>query len=44
MFPDVRKVMVAIHYGPSLSQTFSLVEFLHSPVPPDTSQPQAAGP
>ena len=38
MFPDVRKVMVAIHYGPGFTQTFSLVEFLHSPIPPDTGQ------
>jgi type II secretion system protein I len=38
MFPDVRKVMVAIHYGPGFTQTFSLVEFLHSPIPPDTAQ------
>jgi general secretion pathway protein I len=37
-FPDIRKVMVAVHYGPKYSQTFSLVEFLHSPVPLDTSQ------
>ncbi|MGD1028448.1 type IV pilus modification PilV family protein [Candidatus Binatus soli] len=44
MFPDVRKVMVAIHYGPGLSQTFSLVEFLHSPIPPDTTQGQAVTP
>ena len=40
MFPDVRKVMVAIHYGPGFTQTFSLVEFLHSPIPPDTGQGQ----
>ena len=38
MFPDIRKVMVAIHYGPGFTQTFSLVEFLHSPIPPDTGQ------
>ena len=38
MFSDVRKVMVAIHYGPGFTQTFSLVEFLHSPIPPDTGQ------
>ena len=35
MFPDVRKVKVVIRYGPTLSQSFALVEFLHSPVPPD---------
>jgi len=39
MFPDVRKVMVSIYYGPGLSQTFQLAEFLHSPIPPDTTQP-----
>jgi general secretion pathway protein I len=38
LFPDVRKVQVAVHYGPGLSQTFALVEFLHSPIPPDTSE------
>ncbi len=41
-FPDVRKVQVVIHYGPTLGQSFALVEFLHSPIPPDPSQlPQA---
>jgi general secretion pathway protein I len=35
MFPDVRKVKVVIRYGPTLSQSFALVEYLHSPVPPD---------
>jgi type II secretory pathway pseudopilin PulG len=40
VFPDIRKVMVAIHYGPGFTQTFSLVEFLHSPIPPDTGQGQ----
>ena len=33
MFPDVRKVNVTVLYGPSLSRSFSLTEFLHSPVP-----------
>jgi len=37
-FPDIRKVMVAIHYGPKFTQTFSVVEFLHSPIPPSTTQ------
>ena len=46
MFPDVRKVTILIAYGPGLRQHFELVEFLHSPVPPDPSllqpnQPQA---
>ena len=34
-FPDVREVKVFVQYGPRFNQTFSLVEFLHSPVPPD---------
>jgi general secretion pathway protein I len=46
MFPDVRKVEILIKYGPSLSQNFSLVEFMHSPIPPETTQlvPQGAKP
>ena len=45
MFPDVRKVKVLIRYGPTLSQSFSLVEFVHSPIPPDTNGlPQGATP
>ena len=34
-FPDVREVKVLIAYGPSLGNSFTLAEFLHSPVPPD---------
>jgi type II secretion system protein I len=37
-FPDVRKVKVVIRYGPKLTQSFALVEFLHSPIPPDPNQ------
>jgi len=37
MFPDVRKVEVAVRYGPSFAENFQLVEFMHSPVPPDTT-------
>jgi general secretion pathway protein I len=44
MFPDVRKVRVLIQYGPGLSQSFSLVEFVHSPVPLDPSQLQTGTP
>jgi type II secretion system protein I len=44
MFPDVRKVKVVIHYGPKLTQSFSLVEFLHSPIPPDTNEAPGAAP
>ena len=40
MFPDVRKVKVVIRYGPKLTQSFALVEFLHSPIPPDPNQLQ----
>ncbi|MGC1191107.1 MAG: prepilin-type N-terminal cleavage/methylation domain-containing protein, partial [Candidatus Binatus sp.] len=31
-FPDVRVVKVLIRYGPTLSQNFELVEYLHSPI------------
>ena len=41
-FPDVRVVRVLIHYGPTLSQNFALVEYLHSPIPPDPEQLQSA--
>jgi general secretion pathway protein I len=34
-FPDVREVKVLIVYGPNLGNSFTLAEFLHSPVPPD---------
>jgi general secretion pathway protein I len=40
MFPDVRVVKVLIRYGPSLSQNFELIEYLHSPIPPDQQQIQ----
>ena len=33
MFPDVRKVTVIVYYGPKLGRSFSLTEFLHSPMP-----------
>ena len=42
MFPDVRKVQVIVAYGPRLSQSFALVEFMHSPVPIDPNQLQGA--
>jgi hypothetical protein len=44
MFPDVRKVQVLIQYGPGFTQNFSLVEFLHSPVPLDPNQLPGAHP
>jgi general secretion pathway protein I len=34
-FPDVREVKILVRYGPTLGNSFELVEFLHSPVPPD---------
>jgi general secretion pathway protein I len=39
MFPDVRKVQILVRYGPKLSLSFELVEFLHSPIPPETTIP-----
>ena len=41
-FPDVREVRVLIRYGPALTQNFALVEYLHSPIPPDPQQLQSA--
>jgi general secretion pathway protein I len=34
-FPDVREVKILVRYGPNLGGSFALVEFLHSPIPPD---------
>jgi len=39
-FPDVRVVKVLIRYGPTLSQNFPLIEYLHNPIPPDQEQLQ----
>jgi general secretion pathway protein I len=39
-FPDVREVKILVRYGPNLSGSFTLVEFLHSPIPPDPGQIQ----
>ena len=39
-FPDVRVVKVLIRYGPTLSQNFALIEYLHNPIPPDQEQLQ----
>ena len=44
MFPDVRKVKVLIRYGPKLAQNFALVEYMHSPEPPDPTEPQGTRP
>ena len=40
-FPDVRVVKVLIRYGPTLSQNFALIEYLHNPIPPDQEQLQS---
>ena len=39
-FPDVREVKIFVRYGPGLSRSFALVEFLHSPIPPDPNTGQ----
>ncbi len=39
-FPDVREVKIFVRYGPGQSRSFALVEFLHSPVPPDPATGQ----
>ncbi len=36
VFPDVRKVKVRIIFGPRFTRRFELVEYLHSPLPPQT--------
>jgi len=38
LFPDVRKVNVRVAFGPGFKRTFDLVEFMHSPVPPEQIQ------
>ena len=43
-FPDVREVKILIRYGPALKQNFALVEFLHSPIPPDQTNLPGAHP
>jgi general secretion pathway protein I len=32
-FPDLRRVEIQVLYGPRLGRTYSVVEFLHNPVP-----------
>ena len=39
-FPDVREVKILVRYGPGQSRSFALVEFLHSPIPPDPATGQ----
>jgi general secretion pathway protein I len=43
-FVDVREVKVLIRYGPALKQNFALVEFLHSPIPPENANLPGAHP
>jgi general secretion pathway protein I len=33
VFPDLRKVEIHVLYGPSLGRNYSVVEFLHNPLP-----------
>lgn len=35
LFPDVRKVKVRVMFGSRFSRSFDLVEYMHSPVPPE---------
>jgi len=44
LFPDVREIIITIHYGPGRGQSFGIVEFIHSPIPPDTTQPPTVTP
>jgi len=39
-FSDVREVKIFVRYGPGKSRSFALVEFLHSPIPPDPNTGQ----
>jgi hypothetical protein len=43
-FPDLRKVEIQVLYGPRFGRTFSVVEFMHNPVPqvvtPQSQAPQ----
>ncbi len=38
LFPDVRKVTVRVAFGPGFRRTFDLVEYMHSPIPPEQGQ------
>jgi len=43
-FPDLRKVEIQVLYGPRFGRTYSVVEFMHNPVPqvvtPQSQAPQ----
>ena len=44
-FPDVRKVQVAVLFGPRQTRRFMLTEFVHNPTPAQAESPeQGAGP
>jgi general secretion pathway protein I len=42
-FPDLRKVEIQVLYGPRFARTYSVVEFMHSPVP-QVVTPQSRAP
>ena len=42
MFPDIRKVVVKVSYGPHFARSLSVVEFLHDPTPQNLQPGQAA--
>jgi type II secretion system protein I len=44
IFPDMRKVNVTIFYGPSFARSFSIVEFIHNPIPPEELEQSQGGP
>ncbi len=43
IFPDLRKVEIHVLYGPKFTRDFSIVEFLHNPMP-QVVTPQSAAP
>lgn len=46
MFPDICKVQVTIFYGPRFHSSYSVMEFLHNPVPipmPGQAEPGPGG-
>lgn len=43
MFPDIRKVEIAVLYGPRFRNSFSIVEFLHNPEPMPPPGPGGQG-
>ena len=44
VFPDVRKVRVIVFYGPKQGNRFSITEFMHNPIPPESEQKQGQKP